>query len=328
MDNLQIVTHSLTPAKVIFNRNEIAFRLDLVLDKYKGLVFTEETVADCKKTMAELRKGQKSLDDFRKDTKKKLTLSVTEFENDCKTLYKKFDEVIDPLKEQSDFFETNRRENKKIEVEGIIVNLIEGYQLSEKYSKDLTATESFLIASISIKKVIEELERQARLLRDKQDEEELDRAFIIETVERSNQDNDLNLLSSAYIRLMAYSDLRTIITEINEDSKRLVSRREQELARIAELEHQRIIRKTELENQRIAKEEEDKRLEEMVDAEISGIEEVIEETFNINDFEELPQAPQIINKMYGVSGNAEQIKDLETFLNAIFENWEHIIWEG
>ena len=104
MDNLQIITHSFTPAKVDFNYNEIAARLDVVLDKYKGLVFTEETVADCKKTIAELRKGQKSLDDFRKETKKKLTLSVTEFENDCKVLYKKFDEVIDPLKEQADYY--------------------------------------------------------------------------------------------------------------------------------------------------------------------------------------------------------------------------------
>src|SRR5690554_1845587 len=101
MKELQIITNKITPAKVEFNYQDIDEKLDIVLKKYKGLVFTEDTVKDCKKTMAELRKGQKSLDEFRKKTKRMLTESVTDFENDCKRLYKRFDDVIDPLKEQA-----------------------------------------------------------------------------------------------------------------------------------------------------------------------------------------------------------------------------------
>ena len=323
MDNLQIITHSFTPAKVDFNYEDIATKLDIVLDKYKGLEFTEESVTDCKKTLAELRKGQKVLDNFRKDTKKKLTLSVTEFENDCKTLYKKFDEVIDPLKEQSDIFETNRREGKRIEVEGIIENLIEQYELAGKYSKRLIVQDGYLIASISISKVTDGLEAQASLLKDEQDDEELDRNFIIETVEKINNDNELNLLSETYLRLMEYSDLRTIITEINNDSTKLINKREQELVRLAEQEKQRITRELEIENQRLAKEEENKRLEEMV-IQIPEVEEVIEETLNIVDFEELPKAPQFMTNTYSITGNDKQIKDLESFLDVFFEKWERI----
>jgi len=120
MNELKIIANNTTPAKVDFNYKEIEAQLNKVLEKYKGLVFTDETVKDCKKTIADLRKGQKSLDDFRKDTKKILTESVTVFENDCKVLYKKFDEVIDPLKEQADHFETLRKEEKKKAVEQLI----------------------------------------------------------------------------------------------------------------------------------------------------------------------------------------------------------------
>lgn len=324
MKNLQIIANNFTPAKVDFNYEEIANRLDVILDKYKGLIFTEETVADCKKTMAELRKGQKSLDDFRKETKKKLTLSVTDFEDDCKTLYKKFDEVIDPLKQQSDYFETTRRENKKIEVEGIIDNIIEQYELSEKYSKDLIVQDSYLIASISIKKVTEELEHQTRLLRDKQDEEELDIEFITNKIHDYNKYDELNLLPITYTRLIEVMDMRTILTKMDDDVGELLKMKEIEKARLEQLEVEILVREAELENKRIAQEEEDKRLEEMVDIEISGMEEIIQATINHMDFTELPQEPQKIHKIYNVLGNTEQLKDLEIFLNAREIEWEVI----
>ena len=327
MDNLQIITNHITPAKVDFNYKEISNQLDLVLDKYKGLIFTEETVSDCKKTMAELRKGQKALDDFRKNTKKELTESVTVFENDCKFLYSKFTDVIDPLKEQSDYFETNRKESKRLEVEGIIENLIEQYELPDKYSKELIVQDGYLIASISIKKVTDELEFQARELKDKQDEEELDKAFIIETVEGINENNKLDLLSESYTRLMDHMDTRTILSRINEDSKQLITKREDERLRLEKLELERLAKETELENKRIAKEEENKRIADIEDVEINRlIEEEItleeEQLININDFDNLPKQATLINKTFNVSGNAEQMKDLETFLDAIFTNWK------
>ena len=68
MNDLIITTNNFTPAKVEFNYQQIADQLEIVLAKYKGLVFTEETAADCKKTITELRKGKKSVEDFRKET--------------------------------------------------------------------------------------------------------------------------------------------------------------------------------------------------------------------------------------------------------------------
>jgi len=113
MNELKIIANNTTPAKVDFNYKEIEEQLNKVLVKYTGLMFTDETVKNCKKSIADLREGQQSLDDFRKDTKKILTESVTEFENECKELYKKFEKTIDPLKEQTDHFERLRKEENK-----------------------------------------------------------------------------------------------------------------------------------------------------------------------------------------------------------------------
>jgi len=131
MNELKIIANNTTPAKVDFNYKEIEEQLNKVLEKYKGLVFTDETVKDCKKTIADLRKGQKSLDDFRKETKKILTESVTVFENDCKVLYKRFDEVIDPLKEQADHFETLRKEEKRKKIQILLEQVAGAYKLNK-----------------------------------------------------------------------------------------------------------------------------------------------------------------------------------------------------
>lgn len=132
MNELQIKVLETSPAIVKFNYEEIASQLDLVLENYKGLVFTESTVSDCKKTIAELRKGQKALDEFRKETKKKLTDSVTAFEQQCKMLYGKFDTVINPLSNQYEQFELDRKEAKCKQIQEIITRLSEELALTAK----------------------------------------------------------------------------------------------------------------------------------------------------------------------------------------------------
>lgn len=329
MDNLQIITNSITPAKVDFNYKEIEKQLDIVLDKYKGLVFTEETVADCKRTMAELRKGQKSLDTFRKETKKKLTKSVAEFENDCKSLYSKFDNVIDPLKEQADYFEVTRREDKRIEVQGLIDNTIEEFELDSKRAKELVIIDKYLLSSTTIKKITTELETQAGELKEVQDQEELDLEFISATVKETNIENDLNLLDDNYLRLMEVMDVSRIIPKIYQDANKLVKAREDEKIRLAKVEADKIAREEKLENERLAKEAADKLIEEIEEIETTAVQEQETTTedeliFNSIDFEDLPARYEGITKIYKVTGNAEQINDLEMFLNGVMKEWEEV----
>jgi len=315
MNQLKIIANNTTPAKVDFNYKEIEEQLSKVLAKYVGLVFTDETVKDCKKSIADLRKGQKSLDDFRKETKKMLTESVTVFENDCKVLYKKFDEVIDPLKEQADHFETLRKEEKKKAVEQLIENVIETYKLNEKYGDKLVVEDGFLIASISITKVKEQLSVMADKLRAEQRKEEEEALVITSTVKTVNKEAEINLLVDNYTRLLQYEDATKVMAKIYEDASQVVKIKEAEKLRLEKIEAERI-----------AKEEEEQRLassvEEYAEEELSK--EPEQDIISEDDFNELPTEAALITKKFTATGTSEQMKDLDVFLNAIFDKWEEI----
>lgn len=317
MNELKITTNTLTPAEVSFNCEEISKQLDLVLEKYTNLVFTEETDADCKRTMADLRKGKKAVNDFRLKTKKQLTESIKPFEDDCKELCKKFDEVIDPLKEQADLFETTRREDKRIEVQGLIDNLIEVYELPYKYSKELMITDNHLLKSVTIKSIEEELDGQAIELANDRDQEELDIEFIKETVAKANKEKEVTLLAESYIRLMGSTDLSRIISSIHDDTNRLIKAREAEEER---LEKERV---------KIEKEERERVLFESVPeyletGEIKEENKVIErESISQLDFQNLPKEKVLISKTYTVEGTAKELLELENYIS-IFLNLKDV----
>jgi hypothetical protein len=219
-NKLQVRTINLTPAVVEFNFDELAAILDENLKKYDGLTFTEKDAADCKKTIAELNKGKKSLDTYRKETKKELTASVTAFENKCKELAKKFDEVIDPLKEQHDQFENSRKDAKRIQIQQVIDQLIDDEGLNDTYAAQLIIQEEYFNKSKTIKSIKEELKTKAEHLGILQDKEEADQEVIKSHVALINTKYGLNLPESAYIGLLEYgADIGKIKGVIEQDAK-------------------------------------------------------------------------------------------------------------
>ncbi len=221
MNELKIITNSFTPAKVDFNYEQVSAYLDKLLEKYNGLVFTEETATECKKTIAELRKGQKSLDEFRKKTKGELTQSVTEFEDQCKKLYSKFDEVINPLTDQADAFEEKRREEKRKKVQKIVDELIKEQSLNEKYAAQLIIQDEYLNKTKTMKSIKEELTLAAESLGIQQDKEEADKQLIRARVELVNERNGINIMATNYIRLLEYESVDEILEKINKDAEAL-----------------------------------------------------------------------------------------------------------
>ena len=223
MNELQIITNSFTPAKVEFNYEQIETQLDAMLRKYDGLIFTEETVTDCKKTIAELRKGQKSLDDFRKETKKRLTESVTEFENQCKKLYGKFDTVIAPLAKQADEFEEARREEKRNEIQVIIEDIVRNYEIDEKYADTLTIEPSWLNKTSAITIITQEIITKAKHLKTQQDKDLAHKQLIENKIELVNMQYRLELSAVNYVRLLEYKDLNDVLEIINSDVEKFTT---------------------------------------------------------------------------------------------------------
>ncbi|MFD2046039.1 DUF1351 domain-containing protein [Ornithinibacillus salinisoli] len=228
MNELQVKTINLTPAVVEFNYEEISMMLDDQLAKYEGLTFTEKDAAACKKTITELNKGKKALDTYRKKTKKELTEEVIAFENKCKVLGSKFDEVINPLKEQHDQFEEERKNIKRLEIEGLIDHLVHVENLNEKYAAKLTVEDSYLTKSKTIKSIKEELTTKAAHLGVQQDKEEANLEVIKSHVELINTKYGVNLLEESYTTLLEYQSVGEIKGIIENHAQLQVDKEEAE----------------------------------------------------------------------------------------------------
>lgn len=219
MNELQVQTIEKTPAKIVFNFDELSAVLDEQLAKYEGLEFTEKKVKELKETITELNKGKKSLDDYRKATKKELSVSIADFEAKCKNLSNKFDDVIKPLKEQADEFEDKRKDEKREKIQLIVDELIEKEGLNEKFSSQLIIEDSYLNKSTTMKSIREDLETNAHHLGISQDKEDSDKQIIKMTVEIANERYGVELLDSTYIRLLDFKGIEEIKPLILEDAQ-------------------------------------------------------------------------------------------------------------
>ena len=228
VNELQVKTIKFQPAVVEFNYTELEAALESNLKKYNGLTFTEDTAADCKNSIAELRKGKKAVDAYRLQTKKQLTASVTEFENQCKALNQKFDEVIDPLVKQSDSFEDKRREEKRDKILAIAIEIIKKHGLNQKHAADLIIEDSYLVKSKSLKSIESELNTLASHLKMKQDKRASDEEIIKGHVQLVNAQNELNLIESTYINLLDYQEFQSVKERIDSDVQQVLDQREKE----------------------------------------------------------------------------------------------------
>lgn len=107
-----------------FNFEDLKEALTAELELYKNLVFTEDTKADAKKTVAELRKLKKQINDKRIEVKKLYMQPYTDFEAKVKELDKLINEPIAYISEQIDAFEQKRIEEKRELINEIYLELV------------------------------------------------------------------------------------------------------------------------------------------------------------------------------------------------------------
>jgi len=242
MNELQVKTEVFEPAKIKFNKEQIETQLQENLKKYEGLVFTEENTSELRSTLAELRKGKKAIDEYRKQTKKELNDPVKQFEDDCKELNAKFDDVINPLAKQLDNFETERKAKKQVEIESFINRIVNDYGLDNKFASELVVEDEYLAKSRSMKEIEGTLTFKADKLKTQQNKEAADKQFIKSKVELVNERYGVSLSESAYVRLLEYKDADSIKGQIIDDGqdeaeKRIhEQKRAEEKARQEELE--------------------------------------------------------------------------------------------
>ncbi|MFA1821204.1 DUF1351 domain-containing protein [Virgibacillus oceani] len=316
---MQVKTIELEPAKIEFNHEDIEKELEISLKKYEGLVFSEETATDLRKTLAELRKGKNAVDRYRIDTKKKLNAPVTEFEKKCKQLDQKFESVITPLVEQQKEFEEKRRAERLAQLEDIRVGHIENHGLDKEYHERVVIDDSLLTKSTSLKVADESLEFQVKNLKMEQDKKAADKEIIVSTVELANYKHDLSLSVDAYVRLVEFTPFEEIKSQIEQDANMAVEKREAEKERV-EREKQAELERIEQEEQESV--EEEKEYEQVLLSSAPASKSIDDEIPFIDDpFVDDPFTEQKNTQKYKVVGTKEELESLNRYLELAGLEW-------
>lgn len=99
-------------------------KLDERLNQYRGIIFTEDTKTEAKKTVAEIRKDKADFSDRLKEAKKEYMKPWDEFNAQAQELVKMFDEPINFINKQVEDFENKRKEEKKERIEAIYAEIV------------------------------------------------------------------------------------------------------------------------------------------------------------------------------------------------------------
>ena len=104
---------ALKPQGITFNYEELKTALAEKLEKYKGLLVTEDGIAEAKKDRAMLRKVRDALNAEKVSVKKQWLTPYTDFENKVKELMEMCDAPAREIDEQIKNFENCKKQEKK-----------------------------------------------------------------------------------------------------------------------------------------------------------------------------------------------------------------------
>lgn len=206
---------------ITVNFDEIKEQLAAGMEEYRGMVFTEDSKADAKKTVVSLRKLKKAISDRRIEVKKNFMQPYTEFEMQVKELDKLIDEPINFINGQVEEFERKRVAERKKEIDAIYAECIGEL---EDYLPLLKIYDyKWENATTSKKSIREDIEERVKTVR-----------HDIETI----KDMQTDAVDKALDKYKATLNLADAITFINnwEKQKSEILKRQEEAVRVAEEE--------------------------------------------------------------------------------------------
>lgn len=186
------------------NFDEVKESLNQSLEKYKGIIVTEETLQDCKKTQQDLSKVKNGIETFRKSVKKDMEVPIKEFEAKCKELVSLIGEVEQPIKDGITIFDNKRKEQKKQQAIELIQMAVMEMQLKDKYSRQLTILDKYMNLSASKKSISEDIQSRAEILKQQQEAEQREienlKASIDAYINAANEDINTKLNSEDFYK--------------------------------------------------------------------------------------------------------------------------------
>lgn len=225
----EIVLNKQLPV-INMNFEEVKLSLVETMDKYKGIVVTEESLKDCKATQRELSGLTKSIDAYRKQIKKEMEIPIKDFEGQCKELMSLVTEVEAPIKQGIEVFNDKVRTEKLQFAKSVIAQMAERYELEEKFSSQLNVLDSYTNLTTTYKFIKEDLETRTRALKADQDkakaQAQILKATIIATVEGANATLNTKLKVEDYYKYIDQGyNVAQVVAEVNKAAE-LVRRTE------------------------------------------------------------------------------------------------------
>lgn len=216
---------------ITINFEEVKANLIANIEKYKGLIVTEENLKDCKATHKDLAGLRNKIDGYRKDVKKEMEKPIKDFEGQCKELIGLIEEVEKPIKLGISEFDNKKKEEKRLKAQEIIANTIITLSLEKKYAEQLTVLDKYLNLSASQKSVVEDIEQRAAALKQQQNADkakaEMLKATIETTLESINKTLNTQLDYKDFEKYIESGwDIARIVREIN-DRADLIRKAEQ-----------------------------------------------------------------------------------------------------
>lgn len=190
------------PGKLVINYEELKAALSVELEKYKGLVVTENQITEAKSTRAKLNKVKEAIEDRRKELKKEYLKPYEIVEKQAKELVGMIDEVSSNIANQIKEFEEKEKEAKKIQIANLWVKL--GYN---KITVDKIWNEKWLNKTFTLSKIKEEMQAQI-------DDIEGDLNAIKELCGEDKQ--KCLTLQSKYLRTL---DFQQVLSEYNAETE-------------------------------------------------------------------------------------------------------------
>lgn len=225
---LEQVDIAYTPATLqIKNKDVLDQAIEAFISKYEGIVVTEETLKDAKDSKAKVNALKKALEDKRKEQKRIYNEPLNKFEKEIKANVEKLDQVYQSINEGVKFFEEQKREERKKEIEAKIAEISE---LNGVDPQTVEFRKSWLNATPSMAKkteeIVEAVQKQKRINKDVQAIQE----YCLK----------LNLPATRYIEIARDFDYWEAKKAVDADHEHLMQQKEAErVAKRVEVERQK-----------------------------------------------------------------------------------------
>lgn len=136
-----------------WNKDEIKTYFEAQLEKYKGLVVTEENYKDMVSAKNEIVKYRTTLDKFWKEKKRELKRPIELFEEEVNEVLKVVYDAEKPLAEQIKYFDEKEVQAKTETINKFIEKMVEKYNVRAEYAEQLQRDKRWLNKTAKMKDI-------------------------------------------------------------------------------------------------------------------------------------------------------------------------------